>query len=240
MNHQSERQSSVGARRWILFAAVCDSLRAVHVLPVPIAVLTTDLMRDVPMDMGALDSFAAFFYTYALFRSRGSLLDRFSPAKVMAASIFGPRRGDPFSMPIRRASWSSPAAHGAHGLRVHRALKIISLQFPPDRLQPSPVSWSVEHGHRRCHDTAGSLAQGLGWRTTFLLVGSSTWRDADLVLAFRKAGHGREATSQAGAEWKGQLGGFALPCRRQVWLISWSASSATGSWRPSRPLAGPT
>ena len=172
------------SRRWILFAAVSVLFGLSMFYRSAIAVLTTDLMRDVPMDMGALGLVsAAFFYTYALFQIPGGLLlDRFSPAKVMAAFyLFGPRRGDPlFDRRLAGRHGSRPAAHGGrHGLRVHRR--------PEDHLPAVPAGpirnplrcrrLRGKHGHRRCHDTACSLGAGLwGGARPSCSWGSFTWR----------------------------------------------------------------
>ena len=198
-----------------------------------IAVLTTDLMRDVPMDMGALGLVsAAFFYTYALFQIPGGLLlDRFSPAKVMAAFYFSALAGvilfavaeSAGVMVFGRLLTGAGMACGFIG-----ALKIISLQFSPDRFATlSGVVVSVGNMGIVVATTPLVLwAQGLGWRTTFLLVGLFHLAvTLTFVFAFRdRQGHDREAPTPAGAEWKGQLGGLRLSLQdRQVWLISWSA-----------------
>ncbi|MCK7509876.1 MAG: MFS transporter [Desulfobacterales bacterium] len=197
--------------------------------------LTTDLMRDVPMDMGALGLVsAAFFYTYALFQIPGGLLlDRFSPAKVMAAFyLLGPRRGDPLFavadspgvMVLGRLLTGAGMACGFIG-----ALKIISLQFPPDRFATlSGVVVSVGNMGIVVATTPLVLwAQGLGWRTTFLLVGLFHLAvTLTFVFAFRDRRGQRSGAYrlQAGADWKAQLGGLRLALEdRQVWLISWSA-----------------
>jgi MFS family permease len=220
-------------RRWILFAAVSLLFGLSMFYRSSIAVLTTELMRDVPMDMGALGLVsAAFFYTYALLQIPGGLLlDRFSPAKVMAAFYFSALVGvilfsiadSPGVMVLGRLLMGAGMACGFIG-----ALKIISLQFPPDRFATlSGVVVSVGNMGIVVATTPLVLwAQGLGWRTTFLLVGLFHLAvTLAFVVAFReRRGHGREATLQAGAEWKGQLGGLRLALRdRQVWLISWSA-----------------
>jgi sugar phosphate permease len=51
-------------RRWVLFAAISVLFGLSMFYRSAIAVLTPDLMRDVPMDIGALGLVsAAFFYT---------------------------------------------------------------------------------------------------------------------------------------------------------------------------------
>ena len=220
-------------RRWVLFAAVSVLFGLSMFYRSSIAVLTMDLMRDVPMDMGALGLVsAAFFYTYALLQIPGGLLlDRFSPAKVMAAFYFSALAGVilfsiadlPGVMVLGRLLMGAGMACGFIG-----ALKIISLQFPPDRFATlSGVVVSVGNMGIVVATTPLVLwAQGLGWRKTFLLVGLFHLAvTLTFVLAFRdRQVHGREAPSQAGAEWGRQLQGLRLALRdRQVWLISWSA-----------------
>ena len=233
MSHLSERQSSVGAHRWILFAAVSILFGLSMFYRSAIAVLTTDLMRDVPMDMGALGFVsAAFFYTYALFQIPGGiLLDRFSPAKVMAAFYFSALAGvilfavaeSAGFMVLGRLLMGAGMACGFIG-----ALKIISLQFPPDRFATlSGVVVSVGNMGIVFATTPLVLwAQGLGWRTTFLLVGLFHLAlTLAFVFAFRdRQGRDREAPTPAGANWRAQLGGLSLVLKnRQAWLISWSA-----------------
>lgn len=220
-------------RRWILFAAVSVLFGLSMFYRSAIAVLTTDLMRDVPMDMGALGLVsAAFFYTYALFQIPGGiLLDRFSPSKVMAAFYFSALAGvilfsnadSPGVMVLGRLLMGAGMACGFIG-----ALKIISLQFPPDRFATlSGVVVSVGNMGIVFATTPLVLwAQGLGWRATFLLVGLFHLAvTLTFVLAFRdRRGSGRDVPAPAGAEWRDQLGGLRLILRdRQAWLISWSA-----------------
>ncbi len=220
-------------RRWILFAAVSILFGLSMFYRSAIAVLTTDLMRDVPMDMGALGLVsAAFFYTYALFQIPGGiLLDRFSPAKVMAAFYFSALAGvilfsvadSPGVMVLGRLLTGAGMACGFIG-----ALKIISLQFPPDRFATlSGVVVSVGNMGIVVATTPLVLwAQGLGWRATFLLVGLFHLAvTLTFVFAFRdRRGSGRDVPAPAGADWRDQLGGLRLILRdRQAWLISWSA-----------------
>ena len=220
-------------RRWILFAAVSILFGLSMFYRSAIAVLTTDLMRDVPMDMGALGLVsAAFFYTYALFEIPGGLLlDRFSPARVMAAFYFSALAGvilfsiadSPGIMVLGRLLTGAGMACGFIG-----ALKIISLQFPPDRFATfSGVVVSVGNMGIVVATTPLVLwAQGLGWRATFLLVGLFHLAvTLTFVLAFRgEQVRDRNVPAPAGADWKAQLGGLRLVLRdRQAWLISWAA-----------------
>ena len=229
----AEPRTSAETRRWVLFAAVSVLFGLSMFYRSAIAVLTTDLMRDVPMDMGALGLVsAAFFYTYALFQIPGGiLLDRFSPAKVMAAFYFSALAGvilfsiadSPGIMALGRLLTGAGMACGFIG-----ALKIISLQFPPDRFATlSGVVVSVGNMGIVVATTPLVLwAQGLGWRATFLLVGLFHLAvTLTFVLAFRdRRGSGRDVPAPAGADWRDQLGGLRLILRdRQAWLISWSA-----------------
>ncbi len=198
-----------------------------------IAVLTTDLMRDVPMDMAALGLVsAAFFYTYALFQIPGGLLlDRFSPAKVMAAFYFSALAGvvlfsiadSPGVMVLGRLLTGAGMACGFIG-----ALKIISMQFPLDRFATlSGVVVSVGNMGIVVATTPLVLwAQALGWRTTFLLVGLFHLAvTLAFVFAFRDGrGSVRDVPAVRVADWRVQLAGLRLALGdRQVWLISWSA-----------------
>jgi sugar phosphate permease len=143
-----------------------------------IAVLTPDLMRDVPMDMGTLGlASAAFFYTYAILQIPGGLLlDRFSPAKVMAGFYFSALAGvilfsfaeSAGVMVLGRLLMGAGMSCGFIG-----ALKILFLHFSPDRFATiSGVVVSVGNLGIVAATTPLVLwAQGLGWRTTFLLVG---------------------------------------------------------------------
>jgi sugar phosphate permease len=220
-------------RRWILFAAVSILFGLSMFYRSAIAVLTTDLMRDVPMDMGSLGLVsAAFFYTYALFQIPGGiLLDRFSPAKVMAAFYFSALAGvilfsiadSPGVMALGRLLTGAGMACGFIG-----ALKIISLQFPPDRFATlSGVVVSVGNMGIVVATTPLVLwAQGLGWRATFLLVGLFHLAvTLTFVFAFRDGrGSSRDVPAPAGADWRDQVGGLRLVLHdRQAWLISWSA-----------------
>ena len=220
-------------RRWILFAAVSILFGLSMFYRSAIAVLTTDLMRDVPMDMGSLGLVsAAFFYTYALFQIPGGLLlDRFSPAKVMTAFYLAALAGvilfsiadSPCVMILGRLLMGAGMACGFIG-----ALKIISLQVPPDRFATlSGVIVSVGNLGIVVATTPLVLwAQALGWRATFLFVGLFHLAvTLAFVLAFRDMrGGGRVVPAAAGADWKAQLGGLSLVLKnRQVWLISGSA-----------------
>jgi sugar phosphate permease len=233
MNHLSERQSSVGARRWVLLAALSILFGLSMFYRSAIAVLTTDLMRDVPMDMGVLGLVsAAFFYTYALFQiPSGMLLDRFSPVKVMAAFFLTALAGvvlfaiadSAAAMVVGRLLTGTGMACGFIG-----ALKILSLQFSADRFATlSGVVVSVGNMGIVVATTPLVLwAQGLGWRTTFLLVGLFHLAvTLTFVFAFRDGrGSGRDVPAVTSADWRVQLGGLRLALRdRQVWLISWSA-----------------
>ena len=234
MNPPAEHQSFADRRRWILFAAVSVLFGLSMFYRSAIAVLTTDLMRDVPMDMGALGLVsAAFFYTYALFQIPGGLLaGSFQPGEGHGGLLFfGPRRGDPVRrgrvgrrvMVFGRLLMGAGMACGFIG-----ALKIISLEFSPDRFATlSGVVVSVGNMGIVVATTPLVLwAQGLGWRTTFLLVGLFHLAvTLTFVFAFRdRQGHDREAPAPAGANWRAQLGGLFLVLKnRQVWLISWSA-----------------
>ena len=220
-------------RRWVLFAAVSVLFGLSMFYRSSIAVLTTELMRDVPMDMGALGLVsAAFFYTYALFQIPGGLLlDRFNPAKVMAAFYFSALAGvilfsiadSSGVMVLSRLLMGAGMACGFIG-----ALKIISLQFPPDRFATlSGVVVSVGNMGIVVATTPLVLwAQALGWRTTFLLVGLFHLAvTLTFVFAFRDGGGGsRDEPAANGAGWRKQLRGLRLALGdRQVWLISWSA-----------------
>jgi sugar phosphate permease len=220
-------------RRWVLFAAISVLFGLSMFYRSAIAVLTPDLMRDVPMDIGALGLVsAAFFYTYALFQIPGGLLlDRFSPAKVMAAFYFSALAGvilfsiaaSPGVMVIGRLLMGAGMACGFIG-----ALKIISLQFSPDRFATlSGIVVSVGNMGIVVATTPLVLwAQGLGWRTTFLFVGFfHLVMTLTFVFASRDGQEsGRGAPVATGADWASQLRGLRLVLRdRQVWLISWSA-----------------
>ena len=220
-------------RRWVLFTAISVLFGLSMFYRSAIAVLTPDLMRDVPMDMGALGLVsAAFFYTYALLQIPGGLLlDRFSPAKVMAAFYFSALIGvilfsiaaSPGVMVIGRLLMGAGMACGFIG-----ALKIISLQFSPDRFATlSGIVVSVGNMGIVVATTPLVLwAQGLGWRTTFLFVG---FFHLVMTLTFVFASRdGQESVRRApvatGADWASQLRGLRLVLGdRQVWLISWSA-----------------
>ncbi len=198
-----------------------------------IAVLTTDLMRDVPMDLGDLGLVsAAFFYTYAVFQIPGGLLlDRFNPAKVMTALFLAALAGavlfavaeSPGLMVLGRLLMGAGMACGFIG-----ALKIISLQFAADRFGTlSGVVVSVGNLGIVVATTPLVLwAQGLGWRRTFLLVGLFHLTvTLVFVLASRgEKGRSRDVSAPAGASWASQLAGLRLVLRdRQAWLISWAA-----------------
>jgi sugar phosphate permease len=220
-------------RRWVLFAAISVLFGLSMFYRSAIAVLTPDLMRDVPMDIGALGLVsAAFFYTYALLQIPGGLLlDRFSPAKVMAAFYFSALAGvilfsiaaSPGVMVIGRLLMGAGMACGFIG-----ALKIISLQFSPDRFATlSGIVVSVGNMGIVVATTPLVLwAQGLGWRTTFLFVGFfHLVMTLTFVFASRDGQEsGRGAPVATGADRASQLRGLRLVLGdRQVWLISWSA-----------------
>src|SRR5512139_2412585 len=233
MNHPAGKQPLSDTRRWVLFAAIAVLFGLSMFYRSAIAVLTTDLMRDVPMDMVALGLVsAAFFYTYALFQIPGGLLlDRFSPAKVMAAFYFSALAGvvlfsiadSPGVMVLGRLLTGAGMACGFIG-----ALKIISMQFPLDRFATlSGVVVSVGNMGIVVATTPLVLwAQGLGWRATFLLVGFFHLAvTLAFVFAFRdRRGGGRDVAAATGTDWRKQLRGLCLALGdRQVWLISWSA-----------------
>jgi sugar phosphate permease len=233
MNPPAEYQPSSDRRRWILFAAVSVLFGLSMFYRSSIAVLTPDLMRDVPMDLGALGLVsAAFFYTYALFQIPGGLLlDRFSPAKVMTTFYLSALVGvvlfsiadSPVVMVLGRLLMGAGMACGFIG-----ALKILSLQFSPERFATlSGVVVSVGNMGVVVATTPLVLwAQGLGWRTTFLFVGLFHLAvTLTFVFAFRDMrGGGRDVPAETGADREKQLQGLCLVLRdSQVWLISWSA-----------------
>ena len=234
MNHDAAKPGPVSdRRRWILLAAVSVLFGLSMFYRSAIAVLTTDLMRDVPMDLGDLGLVsAAFFYTYAVFQIPGGLLlDRFNPAKVMTALFFAALAGavlfavaeSPGLMVLGRLLMGAGMACGFIG-----ALKIISLQFAADRFGTlSGVVVSVGNLGIVVATTPLVLwAQGLGWRRTFLLVGLFHLAvTVVFVLASRgEKGRSRDVSAPAGASWESQLAGLRLVLRdRQAWLISWAA-----------------
>jgi sugar phosphate permease len=233
MNHLSERQSSVGTSRWILFGAVSVLFGLSMFYRSAIAVLTTDLMRDVPMDLGALGFVsAAFFYTYALFQiPSGMLLDRFSPVKVMAVFFLTALAGvvlfsaadTAAAMVVGRLLTGAGMACGFIG-----ALKILSMLFPPDRFATlSGIVVSVGNTGIVFATTPLVLwTQGLGWRATFMFVGLFHLAvTLTFVLAFRNGrGAGQAPPAPAAATGGDALGGLRLVLRdRQAWLISWAA-----------------
>ena len=236
MHHDAAQPRPFSSRRrWILFGAVSVLFGLSMFYRSAIAVLTTDLMRDVPMDLGNLGLVsAAFFYAYALFQIPGGLLlDRFSPARVMSAFFFAALAGvilfavadSPGMMALGRLLMGAGMACGFIG-----ALKIISLHFQPDRFATlSGVVVSVGNMGIVVATTPLVLwAQGLGWRMTFLLVGFFHLA-VTLLFAFASRDRGerggvRDAPVAAGAHWKVQLEGLCLVLRdRQALLISWSA-----------------
>jgi MFS family permease len=234
MNDPAEKQPHPDTRRWVLFGAVSVLFGLSMFYRSAIAVLTTDLMRDVPMDLGALGLVsAAFFYTYALFQiPSGMLLDRFSPAKVMAAFFLAALAGvvlfavaeSATAMVAGRLLTGAGMACGFIG-----ALKILSMQFPPDRFATlSGIVVSVGNTGIVFATTPLVLwTQGLGWRTTFLFVGLFHLAvTLTFVLAFRD-GRGAGQAPPAGAAARGAGGairGLRLVLRdRQAWLISWAA-----------------
>jgi len=229
----ADPRASTDTRKWVLFAALSILFGLSMFYRSAIAVLTTDLMRDVPMDMSALGLVsAAFFYTYALFQIPGGLLlDRFSPARVMAAFYFSALVGvilfsitdSPGILVLGRLFMGAGMACGFIG-----ALKIISLQFSPDRFATlSGVVVSVGNMGIVVATTPLVLwAQSLGWRATFLLVGLFHLTvTLTFVFAFRgRRGSGRDVPAPAGADWRSQLGGLFLVLKnRQAWLISGSS-----------------
>lgn len=228
----AEEKPSAALRRWILLVAVSILFGLSMFYRSSIAVLTPDVMRDVPMSMESLGLVsAAFFYTYALLQVPGGLLlDRFSPAKVMAVFYFSALAGvilfsvahSPGVMVVGRLLMGIGMACGFIG-----ALKILSLQFSPDRFATlSGVVVSVGNTGIVVATTPLVLwAQSLGWRTTFLLVGLFHLAvTLTFVFASReKRGHDHNVPAKTGVNWGDQLGGLRLVLRdRQVWLISWS------------------
>ncbi len=234
MHHDAAQPRPFSSRRrWLLFGAVSVLFGLSMFYRSAIAVLTTDLMRDVPMDLGNLGLVsAAFFYTYGLFQIPGGmLLDRFDPARVMTAFYGVALAGvtlfaiadSPGAMVLSRLLTGAGMACGFIG-----ALKIISLQFPPDRFATlSGIVVSVGNVGIVFATTPLVLwAQGLGWRATFGLVGLF---HLALVLAFffswrGERGEGRQTLQDSGAVPEGMLRGLLLALRdRQVRLISASA-----------------
>jgi MFS family permease len=175
---------------------------------------------------------AAFFYTYALFQIPGGiLLDRYRPARVMTVFYLAALAGvvlfavadSPGVLVLARLLTGTGMACGFIG-----ALKIIALQFPPDRFATlSGVVVSVGNVGIVVATTPLVLwAQGLGWRTTFLIVGLfHLVMTLAFVFAFRDDGSRRQDVPTANvAGWRRQMQGLLLVLRdRQVWLISWSA-----------------
>jgi MFS family permease len=229
----AESHPFAGYRRWVLFAAISVLFGLSMFYRTSIAVLTTDLMRDVSMDMGTLGLVsAAFFYTYALFQIPGGLLlDRFSPMKVMAVFFSLALAGvvlfamaeSAGVMVLGRLLLGMGMACGFIG-----ALKIISMQFPPDRFATlSGLVVSVGNMGVIAATTPLVLwSQGLGWRTTFLLIGL-VHLAATLTFVFAypdKQASRQDNAPVNGVNRRGQSRGLRLvlgDC--QVWLISSSA-----------------
>ncbi|OPY93218.1 MAG: putative sulfoacetate transporter SauU [Syntrophaceae bacterium PtaU1.Bin231] len=219
--------------RWVLFAAVSVLFGLSMFYRSAIAVITTDLMRDVPMDLGALGFVsAAFFYSYALFQiPSGMLLDRFSPARVMAAFFLAALSGvvlfavaeSAAAMVVGRLLTGAGMACGFIG-----ALKILSMQFPADRFATlSGIVVSV--GNTGIIFATSPLVlstQALGWRTTFLFVGLfHLVVTLTFLLAFRDGRSASQgAAAPAAARGGDPLGGLRRVLEdRQAWLISWTA-----------------
>ena len=234
MNHDAAKPMPFSdRRRWILLAAVSVLFGLSMFYRSAIAVLTTDLMRDVPMDLGDLGLVsAAFFYTYALFQiPAGLLLDRLSPMKVMAAFFLAALAGvvlfavaeSTAVMVVGRMLMGAGMACGFIG-----ALKILSMKFAADRFA-TLSGFVVSVGNLGIVAATTPLvlwAQGLGWRTTFLFVGFFHLAvTLTFVLAFRDGrGAGQAAPLPAAVKGGDLLGGLRLVLRdRQVWLISWAA-----------------
>jgi sugar phosphate permease len=229
----AESHPSTEYRKWVLFAAISVLFGLSMFYRSSIAVLTTDLMRDVSMDMGTLGLVsAAFFYTYALFQIPGGLLlDRFSPMKVMAVFFFLALAGvilfamaeSAGVMVFGRLLLGMGMACGFIG-----ALKIISMQFPPDRFATlSGLVVSVGNMGVIAATTPLVLwSQGLGWRTTFLLVGLvHLAATLTFIFAYRDRQANRQDNAPVkGVSRRGQSGGLRLVLGDgQVWLISSSA-----------------
>lgn len=174
----AEPSPSPDMRRWVLFAALSVLFGLSMFYRSSVAVLAADLMRDVPMDVGTLGlASAAFFYTYALLQIPGGmLLDRFRPVKVMTVFFLSALSGvilfglaeSPVVLVLGRLLMGAGMACGFIG-----ALKILFLHFSPDRFATiSGVVVAVGNLGIVAATTPLVLwAQGLGWRTTFLLVG---------------------------------------------------------------------
>lgn len=228
----AEPSPSPDMRRWVLFAAVSFLFGLSMFYRSAIAVITTDLIRDVPMDLGALGFVsAAFFYTYALFQiPSGMLLDRFCPARVMAGFFLAALAGvvlfavaeSAAAMVVSRLLTGAGMACGFIG-----ALKILSMHFPADRFATlSGIVVSV--GNTGIIFATSPLVlstQALGWRTAFLLVGLfHLVVTLAFVLAFRD---GRSAPQEAAVpadEGWDPIGGLRRVLKdRQAWFISWAA-----------------
>ncbi len=234
MNHDAAKHGPVSdRRRWILLAAVSVLFGLSMFYRSAIAVLTTDLMRDVPMDLGDLGLVsAAFFYTYALFQiPSGILLDRFSPVKVMAIFFLAALSGvvlfavaeSAAAMVVGRLLTGAGMACGFIG-----ALKILSMLFPPDRFATlSGIVVSVGNMGIVFATTPLVLwTQELGWRMTFMFVGLFHLAvTLTFALAFRDGlAAGQGAAAQTSAKGGDPLGGLRQVLKDgQAWLISLAA-----------------
>lgn len=212
----AETCPSPDMRRWVLFAALSVLFGFSMFYRSSVAVLAADLMGDVPMDVGTLGlASAAFFYSYALLQIPGGmLLDRFSPVKVMTLFYLSAFAGvilfglaeSPVVLVFGRLLMGAGMACGFIG-----ALKILFLHFSPDRFATlSGVVVAVGNMGIVAATTPLVLwAQGLGWRTTFLLVGF-VHLAVTLVFVFssqakRRAGAEAPAAAAPGSPMRGLL-----------------------------------
>jgi MFS family permease len=246
----AEPRISTETRRWVLFAAVSVFFGLSMFYRTSIAVITTDLIRDIDFDAETLSlASAAFFYAYALMQIPvGMLLDRVGPARTMTplyivaflGVILFARADSPGLTTLGRFLMGIGMACSFVG-----ALKLLTLWFNPARFATlAAMIIAVGSIGTVAATTPLAFAAGLaGWRLAFVAV---AFFHLALILVFAAAVGGRGTLSPALPEssatdrWNPFAGLRLVIRKRDFWLISLAAFCRSGVFTAVQGLwAGP-
>ncbi len=181
-------------RRWVLFSAATILFGLSMFYRSSIAVITPDLIRDLPLDVGQLSLITAvFFYAYAAMQIPiGILLDRIDAVKVMAPLYLVAALGTLMFAWSESAVWMAAGRFLmgiGMGCSFVGALKILAVRFNPGRFATLAALVVTFGGLGTIASTAPlALSSALaGWRASFVSI--ALFHIALIVIFIMSAGH---------------------------------------------------